>query len=173
MNHDGEGTMTKIAFVSDDGTTISRHYGRARSFVVVTVDGGREISREVRPKANHAMFAGPQESGGRESGGQEGGEGGYKGSRGRRQGGYEEGHGEGPWRHQMMLASCRDCDVLVVGGIGSGALANLVAAGVQPIVSGRRLIDEALADWLAGRLQHHPERVHAPSGMGPGRRSRT
>ena len=41
----------KIAFVSDDGTTIHRHFGRARQYVIVTVEDGRETAREVRDKS--------------------------------------------------------------------------------------------------------------------------
>jgi predicted Fe-Mo cluster-binding NifX family protein len=138
--------MTKIAFATDDGRTISRHYGRARSFAVVTIEGGREASRELRPKANHAQFVTVEAAAASGAG-----------------------HAaDGERRHRMMLGTCGDCDAVVVGGIGYGALGNLAAAGVQPIATRHDLIDAALADWLAGRLRHEPDLVHAPSGMGPG-----
>ncbi len=41
----------KIAIVSDDGTTIHRHFGRARQYVVVTIEEGRETAREIRDKS--------------------------------------------------------------------------------------------------------------------------
>ena len=40
--------MTKIAAVSDDGVTISAHFGRAPIYVVVSVDEGKVLSRETR-----------------------------------------------------------------------------------------------------------------------------
>jgi predicted Fe-Mo cluster-binding NifX family protein len=48
--------MTKIAIITDDGRYVSRHYGMARAFAVVTIDGGREVSQELRRKANHSVF---------------------------------------------------------------------------------------------------------------------
>jgi predicted Fe-Mo cluster-binding NifX family protein len=44
----------KIAAVSDDGTTISAHFGRAPFYVVVTVEDGRIVARETRDKMGHA-----------------------------------------------------------------------------------------------------------------------
>ncbi len=39
-----------IGFVCDDPQTISAHFGRAPLVVAVTVEDGREIAREVRPR---------------------------------------------------------------------------------------------------------------------------
>ena len=139
--------MTKIAFATDDGRLISQHFGRARSFAVVTIEGGRETSREIRPKANHSMFIAAEGV-----------------SHGR-----EMPPADGPRRHELMLGACSDCEAIIVGGIGQGAQANLAAAGITVIATHPRSIDEAVADWLAGRLAHRPELVHVPSGMGPGR----
>lgn len=41
----------KIAFPSSDGLTISRHFGHVKQFVVVETQGGSEIERSVRQKA--------------------------------------------------------------------------------------------------------------------------
>ena len=43
----------KIAVVTDDERTISRHFGRAPYYLVVTIDAGKVIGRELRDKANH------------------------------------------------------------------------------------------------------------------------
>ncbi|RME39883.1 MAG: dinitrogenase iron-molybdenum cofactor biosynthesis protein, partial [Thermoflexia bacterium] len=53
----------KIAAVSDDGVTISPHFGRAPFYVVVTVEEGRIVGREVREKMGHAHFAGEHHHG--------------------------------------------------------------------------------------------------------------
>ena len=47
----------KIAAVSEDGVTISQHFGRAPFYVVVTVEDGKIVSREQRDKLGHAHFA--------------------------------------------------------------------------------------------------------------------
>ncbi len=45
----------KIAFVADDAQTISAHFGRAPQVVVVKVEDGREVAREVRSKEAHGQ----------------------------------------------------------------------------------------------------------------------
>jgi len=40
----------KIAVVSNDGETVSRHFGKARWFVVLTVEDGAVTAREMREK---------------------------------------------------------------------------------------------------------------------------
>ncbi len=49
-------TDGKIAFVTDDGTTISSHFGRALYYEIVTVKNGTIIKRERVPKAGHHTF---------------------------------------------------------------------------------------------------------------------
>ena len=44
---------TRIAVPSDDGETISRHFGQARYFQVLTLEAGQVASSELRPKASH------------------------------------------------------------------------------------------------------------------------
>ena len=41
----------KIAIVTDDGQSISAHFGRARAYAVLTVRDGVVIERELRPKS--------------------------------------------------------------------------------------------------------------------------
>ncbi len=48
----------KIAAVSEDGVTISQHFGRAPFYVVVTVEDGKIIAHEKRDKMGHAQFGG-------------------------------------------------------------------------------------------------------------------
>ena len=48
----------RIAVVSDDEATVSRHFGRAPYYVVVAIEDGRIVSRETRPKAGHQTFGG-------------------------------------------------------------------------------------------------------------------
>jgi len=38
----------KIAVISDDGKTISRHFGRAPYYLVLTVEDGKIVAREQR-----------------------------------------------------------------------------------------------------------------------------
>ena len=43
----------KIAVASDDGKKVSQHFGSAPLYVVVTVEDGKIVDREVRSKASH------------------------------------------------------------------------------------------------------------------------
>lgn len=48
----------KIAVVSDDGETISEHFGRARCYVVLTIEDGEVVALETRARAGHSTFTG-------------------------------------------------------------------------------------------------------------------
>ena len=51
------GCEMKIAVISEDGNTISQHFGRAPYFVVLTIEEGQIVDKEIRPKAGHTTFA--------------------------------------------------------------------------------------------------------------------
>ena len=50
----------KIAAITEDGTTISQHFGRAPLYCVITTEDGSIVDRETRPKAGHHTFAAGQ-----------------------------------------------------------------------------------------------------------------
>jgi predicted Fe-Mo cluster-binding NifX family protein len=43
----------KIAVPTDDGETISRHFGQAKFFKIITLEDDRVVSSEMRQKATH------------------------------------------------------------------------------------------------------------------------
>ena len=55
----------KIAIVSDDGESISQHFGRAEHYVVLTIEDGRITQRELREKFGHRHGAGDHHASGR------------------------------------------------------------------------------------------------------------
>jgi predicted DNA-binding protein (UPF0251 family)/predicted Fe-Mo cluster-binding NifX family protein len=136
--------IMKVAFVSDDGKTISRHFGRAAYYVVLTVDDGKVVQKEQRPKLGHEHFAGRQEAH-HEHGGGGGGH------------GFEPGAQE---RHAGMVQAILDCKTLIAGGMGAGAYASIQGAGIEPIVTDMQSIDDAAAAYLAGTLANHMEYLH-------------
>lgn len=134
----------KIAAVSEDGITISQHFGRAPFYVVVTVEDGKIVSREQRDKMGHAQFAGEPHA--------------------------EEAHGADPRghgfdraaqsRHSRMAAAIADCEVLLARGMGAGAYESLKQANIRPIVTDVAKIDDAVQAYLAGSLKDHIEKLH-------------
>ncbi len=139
----------RIAFVTDDERTVSQHFGRARYYLVVTLEDGQIVERERREKPGHAQFAG-------EAHDHEQGVPVHVHERGSE-------HGRGPGaqgRHTRMAEVVADCQVVVGGGMGAGAYENLAARGIQPIVTDVRVIDEAITAFLNQRLVDRPERRH-------------
>ncbi len=63
-------------------------------------------------------------------------------------------------RHAKMAAAIRDCQYLVVGGMGAGAYESMKQAGVRPLVTDMTAIDDALKAQLAGTLKDHTEYLH-------------
>ena len=47
----------KVAVVTDDGKTISQHFGRASHYLVFTVVDSDIVGQELRDKAGHQQFA--------------------------------------------------------------------------------------------------------------------
>jgi predicted Fe-Mo cluster-binding NifX family protein len=135
--------MIRIAAVSEDGVTISQHFGRAPIYVVVSVEGGRLLSRETRDKLGHAEFAA------------EAGEAPHEAD--------PRGHGFDPVaqdRHARVVAAIADCQVLLARGMGAGAFASLQQAGIKPVVADVEDIDAAVEAYLAGTLRYQVEKLH-------------
>ncbi|HUT16369.1 MAG TPA: NifB/NifX family molybdenum-iron cluster-binding protein [Anaerolineae bacterium] len=131
---------TKIAAVTDDGTTISQHFGRATYYAVLTVEDGKIIKREMRDKLGHGHFAGQEKH---ES-----------------EGSLHGLDAEAQERHGRMMAAIQDCQVLLARGMGWGARKSLEAAGIQAIITDVKGVEDAAAAYLAGDIVDHTELLH-------------
>ena len=132
----------KIAAVSEDGVTISQHFGRAPFYIVLTVEDGKITAREKRDKMGHNQFAAePHIDDHNDS----------------------RGHGFAPAeqdRHFRMAEAIRDCQVLLVRGMGSGAYYSMEQVGIRPIVTEITAIDEAALEAAQGLIVDHKEKLH-------------
>ena len=151
----------KIAAITEDGVTISSHFGRAPYYAVLNVEEGQVVKRELRDKLGHltSSLAAVRElypSGvserarHRQFAGQEG---------------HEEGgrHGYGPGasdRHIRMAEAIADCDVLLCRGMGWGAYEAMKAYGIRPIVTDIAEIEAAVQAYLDGEIIDHTEQLH-------------
>jgi len=132
----------KIAAVSEDGVTISQHFGRAPFYVVVTVEDGKVAAREKRDKLGHAQFSGEHEEAHEAD---------------------PRGHGFDPAaqnRHARMVTAIADCEVLLARGMGAGAYQSMQDAHIRPVVTDVAEIDEAVRAFLSGSLADHVENLH-------------
>jgi len=135
-----KGDKMKIAAISDDGLSISQHFGRAPYYVVVTVEGGKVVSKEKRDKTGHHTFAAhhadltPGEKHGYDAGSQV--------------------------RHASMAETIADCQVLLAGGMGWGAYESMQRYHIEPVVTDVKNIDEAVRRYLESRLENLMERLH-------------
>lgn len=137
----------KIAAVTDDGKTLSAHFGRAKYFSVYTVEEGKVVAREKVEKEGHHTFAGGH------------GEGACCGE----EHGHGEGHGEGRGagaRHRRMLAGIGDCQALLARGMGRGAYLGLLEKGIRPVLTDLHDIEEAVRALVEGKIEDRPDRVH-------------
>jgi len=130
----------KIAAITEDGITISQHFGRAPLYVVVTVEDGEVTNKEARDKTGHHTFAAhhsdlaPGERHGYDSGAQT--------------------------RHASMAEAIADCQVLIAGGMGWGAYESMKSYNIEPVVTDVESIDEAVKLYIEGELINLMDRLH-------------
>jgi len=134
----------KIAFITDDGKTISRHFGRAGHYLVIEIEDGKEISRKMRDKLGHTHFAQQGEHHDHEHGA----------------GGGSGMGAESHSKHQNMAEVISDCQALICGGMGRGAYQSMEVLGITPVVTQEFNIDSALDAYLKGSLTDHTEMLH-------------
>lgn len=120
--------QTKIAIATEDGATVSAHFGRAPYYEIVTLEDGKIIARERREKAHHQ--AGHQH--------------------------HEGGHAI----HGDMISAAQGCVAVIAGGMGNGAYRSLTSAGLAPIITTERDIEQIALAYAAGALVNHTERLH-------------
>ena len=132
----------KIAVITDDGATISRHFGRAANYKVLTVEDGKVTTSEMRAKPGHNEFKEDNHS---------------------RLEGSGQRHGYGPvaeHRHNRTAEVIADCQVLICRGMGSGAHDNMQAIGIRTIITDLASIDKAVEAFLDGSIIDYKERLH-------------
>ena len=130
----------KIAAITEDGITISQHFGRAPLYLVVTVKEGKVVNKETRAKTGHHTFAAhhPELAPGEKYG-------------------YDAG---AQTRHASMMENIADCQVLIAGGMGWGAYESLESHNIRVIVTDVGNIDEAIKLYLEDKLPNLTERLH-------------
>jgi predicted Fe-Mo cluster-binding NifX family protein len=131
----------KIAAITEDGTTISQHFGRAPYYLVVTVEAGKIVDRQLREKLGHAQFTNephPVEQPGQPHGMD------------------EISHN----KHLRMAEAIADCEALLCRGMGMGAYESMKQANIRPVVTDIAGIDEAVKAYVDGKIVDLTDRLH-------------
>ena len=132
----------KIAFVSDDKQTISKHFGRAENYIVISLDQNIIIDRKSIPKVDSCHS-----------------------SRRHRDGHDHTSRGRGfghlsTKNHQQLFTDISDCDILLTRGMGRGAYIDLQQLGIRPIVTDIADIEDAIQAVLDDTIIDHVEKLH-------------
>ena len=134
----------KIAVVTEDENTISMHFGRAPYYLIFTVEEDKIIGKELRDKLGHRQFA--NEPSHEETGAPD-----------------PRGHGFGKSsedKHNRMIEAIKDCEVIIVNGMGRGAYIAMEQANIRPFVSDIADAEEAVKAYIDGNLVDHTEKLH-------------
>lgn len=116
----------RIAVPTNDGVSISPHFGRSAAFLVFDIQDKSIKARETRSNAGcHSHTPGHSQRQACE-------------------------HGE--HSHAGILAPLADCELVICSGIGDGAGRALEARGVKTILVEPGPAEDAVAAWLAGTL---------------------
>ena len=131
----------KIAAITDDGITISQHFGRAGYYLVAEIENGQIVNRELREKMGHSHFANQPHS--EEHPGQPNGMDAVSHD-----------------KHLQMAEAIADCEALLCRGMGMGAYESMKVRGIRPVVTDIALIDDAVMAYLRGDIVDQVERLH-------------
>lgn len=138
----------KIAVVTDDGQTISAHFGRAKYYQFYTLVDGKITAEEQaeKPSHHHGHDHHDHDQGNVQI---------------QEESGKDQSHNhDDADRHASMFAPLKGCQVVLARGMGYGAHNGLNAIGVKPIITDIRLIAEAIKAYADGTIVDHPERLH-------------
>ena len=127
----------KVAVVTDDGKTISEHFGRSMYYIVYDVKEDVVKGSEIRSKAVHHAAGEPHQ--------------------------HEEGGHHGPEadaKHNSMLSNISDCEALIARDMGWGAFEAIKKGGIKPFITDLEIAEDAAKAYVAGKLDSHTERLH-------------
>lgn len=131
----------KVAAITDDGNTISQHFGRAAYYLVATIEDGQIIKRELRNKLGHSHYANQPHS---------------DEQPGQPHGMDTASHN----KHLQMAEAIADCEALLCRGMGMGAYQSMQVRGIRPVVTDIAVIDEAIKAYVDGNIVDRVELLH-------------
>ena len=128
VNSANAGSFTgKIAVATNDQHTVTGHIGRCRSFMIVDIENGKIVNREMRENTftHHRMGHEHQ---------------------------HHHGQGEGHHSHHALIQGLQDCNFLISSGGGWRVVEDLKQNNIGTLFTDIRLIDEAVNQFIRGEL---------------------
>ena len=115
----------KIALPTNDGATISEHFGRSASFLIFEIENGQIKSRELKANGMEHSHA---------------------------QGACDHHSAESkPHSHTGILATLDGCEVVICAGMGQRAAEALRGCVTEIVVTTVGPAEEAVSTYLAGK----------------------
>jgi len=134
----------KIAIATDDGSTISQHFGQAKKYVVITIEDGFIIFRETLMKANRQDFKRD----------------GLYGQTRRCDDMHAKGYGrQSEDNDKRIIETINDCQVVLARSMERGVFIGFRQMDIQPILTDIHAIDNAVHAVINGSIKNHPERL--------------
>lgn len=127
--------MKKIAVAQMNELKVSKHFGRSPYFGIYTLSEGGIEGPEMRKNefTHHAR-------------------GGHEGQHDHTS--HGQGQGEHSHSHQSVVEGLKDCEVIVAGGMGMGAINSLSGAGMEVIITDEDNPEAVIRKYRSGTLQN-------------------
>ena len=116
----------RIAVPTNDGVSISEHFGRSAAFLIFEIENGQIKSREL--KSNGAKHSHAQEACDHHS------------------------TESTPHNHAGILAALEGCEVVICAGMGQRAAEALKGCGTQIVTAAPASAQDTVTAYLAGKL---------------------
>jgi predicted Fe-Mo cluster-binding NifX family protein len=151
----------KVAIVSEDGITISKHFGPAPFYEVFTIENNQIIKRDTKEKFNAHPLGQPHrhhvnnpeepalnaETNNIQN----------QDSIIHAQGHH---HGQHGHNHNSMIENISDCNFAISRGMGYGIYSHLNNSGIEPIITDIVYIEDAVKALIEGTIINHHEKLH-------------
>lgn len=136
----------KIAVVTDDEKTISAHFGKAKKYIVFTVESGQVVEEEILAKPKHKHDAG------------------HGGNQHQLIEIQEPGQLAPSQKHGDHFVLIESADVILARGMGQGAFTKLNKRDIQVILTDIKMIDDAVNAVIDHTIIHNAKRLHNHGG---------
>lgn len=120
--------MVKIAIASDDGNTISSHFGRSKGFIIFDIEDNKITGKDYRINNFTGHARGLHDS------------------------------SQGQHGHGMILQALKDCKAVLAMGMGRRIYNDLQNAGIEAFIVDQTNAEMAIDLYLKNDLKSDPQK---------------